>query len=91
MKYVSPLMLQLYSPQAEAVAVLLDVAPPGLAERIAAEARQVPGVLSLGPARLRQAAAQRMEKDKVEGSAPAKTQTAATSEASVVGQDRRSV
>lgn len=42
-------------------------------------------------ARLRQAAAQRMEKDKVEGSAPAKTQTAATSEASVVGQDRPSV
>jgi divalent metal cation (Fe/Co/Zn/Cd) transporter len=40
-----------------AVTVLLDVAPPGLAERIAAEARQVPGVLSLGPARLRQAGA----------------------------------
>jgi cation diffusion facilitator family transporter len=40
-----------------AVSVLLDVAPPGLAERIAAEARQVPGVVSLGPARLRQAGA----------------------------------
>jgi cation diffusion facilitator family transporter len=40
-----------------AVTVLMDVAPPGLAERIAAEARQVPGVLSLGPARLRQAGA----------------------------------
>jgi cation diffusion facilitator family transporter len=40
-----------------AVAVLLDVAPPGLAERIATEARQVAGVVGLGPARLRQAGA----------------------------------
>jgi cation diffusion facilitator family transporter len=40
-----------------AVIVLLDVAPPGLAERIAAEAGQVPGVQSLGPVRLRQAGA----------------------------------
>jgi divalent metal cation (Fe/Co/Zn/Cd) transporter len=40
-----------------AVVVLLDVAPPGLAERIAAEAAQVPGVQSLGPVRLRQAGA----------------------------------
>jgi cation diffusion facilitator family transporter len=40
-----------------AVVVLLDVAPPGLAEQIAAEASQVPGVQSLGPVRLRQAGA----------------------------------
>jgi cation diffusion facilitator family transporter len=40
-----------------AVVVLLDVAPPGLAERIAAEAAQVPGVQSLGAVRLRQAGA----------------------------------
>jgi cation diffusion facilitator family transporter len=40
-----------------AVVVLLDVAPPGLSERIAAEAAQVPGVQSLGPVRLRQAGA----------------------------------
>ncbi|MGD8792279.1 MAG: cation-efflux pump [Anaerolineae bacterium] len=40
-----------------AVVVLLDVAPPGLAEQIAAEAGQVPGVQSLGPVRLRQAGA----------------------------------
>ncbi|HSJ56455.1 MAG TPA: cation-efflux pump [Anaerolineae bacterium] len=40
-----------------AVVVLLDVAPPGLAERIASEAAQVPGVQSLGPVRLRQAGA----------------------------------
>ncbi len=40
-----------------AVAVLLDVAPAGLADRIAAEAAQVPGVQSLGPVRVRQAGA----------------------------------
>jgi cation diffusion facilitator family transporter len=40
-----------------AVVVLLDVAPPGLAEQIATEAAQVPGVESLGPVRLRQAGA----------------------------------
>jgi len=40
-----------------AVVVLLDVAPPGLSERIAAEAARVPGVESLGPMRLRQAGA----------------------------------
>ncbi len=40
-----------------AVVVLLDVAPPGLAEQIAVEAAQVPGVQSLGPVRLRQAGA----------------------------------
>jgi cation diffusion facilitator family transporter len=40
-----------------AVVVLLDVAPPGLSERIAAEAARVPGVQSLGPVRLRQAGA----------------------------------
>jgi cation diffusion facilitator family transporter len=39
------------------VVVLLDVAPPGLSERIAAEAVQVPGVHSLGAVRLRQAGA----------------------------------
>jgi cation diffusion facilitator family transporter len=38
-----------------AVALLLDVAPPGLAQLIAAEAASVPGVQSLGPVRLRQA------------------------------------
>lgn len=40
-----------------AIVVLLDVAPPGLAEQIAAEAGRVPGVQSLGPVRLRQAGA----------------------------------
>jgi cation diffusion facilitator family transporter len=40
-----------------AVVVLLDVAPAGLADRIAAEADQVPGVQSVGPVRLRQAGA----------------------------------
>ncbi len=40
-----------------AVVVLLDVAPPGLSERIAAEALEVPGVQGLGPVRLRQAGA----------------------------------
>ncbi len=40
-----------------AVVVLLDVAPPGLAEQIAGEAAAVPGVQSLGPVRLRQAGA----------------------------------
>ncbi len=40
-----------------AVVVLLDVAPPRLAEQIAAEAAQVPGVQSIGPVRLRQAGA----------------------------------
>jgi cation diffusion facilitator family transporter len=40
-----------------AVVVLLDVAPPGLSERIAAEATRVLGVQSLGPVRLRQAGA----------------------------------
>ncbi len=40
-----------------AVVVLLDVAPPGLSERIAAEALKVPGVQGLGPVRLRQAGA----------------------------------
>jgi cation diffusion facilitator family transporter len=39
------------------VSVLLDVAPPGLAEQIAAEASQVPGVQSAGPIRVRQAGA----------------------------------
>jgi len=40
-----------------AVVVLLDVAPPGLAEQIAVEASQVSGVQDLGPVRLRQAGA----------------------------------
>jgi cation diffusion facilitator family transporter len=40
-----------------AVSVLLDVAPPGLADRIAAEASQVPGVQSMGSVRVRQAGA----------------------------------
>jgi cation diffusion facilitator family transporter len=40
-----------------AVVVLLDVAPPGMAERIAAEATTVPGVQGLGEVRLRQAGA----------------------------------
>jgi divalent metal cation (Fe/Co/Zn/Cd) transporter len=40
-----------------AVVVLLDVAPPGLAERITAVAAQVPGVQGLGEVRLRQAGA----------------------------------
>jgi cation diffusion facilitator family transporter len=40
-----------------AVVVLLDVAPPGWDEQIAAEAARVPGVQSLGPVRLRQAGA----------------------------------
>jgi cation diffusion facilitator family transporter len=40
-----------------AVRVLLDVAPPGLADQIAVEAAQVPGVQSIGSVRLRQAGA----------------------------------
>ncbi len=40
-----------------AVSVLLDVAPPGLADRIATEAGQLPGVHSVGPVRVRQAGA----------------------------------
>lgn len=40
-----------------AIAVLLDVAPPGLADRIEDEARQVAGVQSVGPVRVRQAGA----------------------------------
>jgi len=40
-----------------AVSVLLDVAPPGLADQIAAQAGQVPGVQSVGPLRVRQAGA----------------------------------
>jgi len=40
-----------------AVSVLLDVAPPGLADRMSAEASQVPGVQSMGPVRVRQAGA----------------------------------
>jgi cation diffusion facilitator family transporter len=40
-----------------AISVLLDEAPPGLAERIGVEARKVPGVEGLGPLRLRQAGA----------------------------------
>ena len=40
-----------------AVGVLLDAAPPGLANQIAAEAQQVPGVESVGPVRVRQAGA----------------------------------
>jgi cation diffusion facilitator family transporter len=40
-----------------AVSVLLDAAPPGLADRIAAEAGQVAGVQSVGPVRVRQAGA----------------------------------
>ena len=40
-----------------AVAVLLDAAPAGLVERIAAEASQVPGVEAIGPVRARQAGA----------------------------------
>lgn len=40
-----------------AVSVLLDAAPFGLAERIAAEASQVPGVQTVGPVRARQAGA----------------------------------
>jgi cation diffusion facilitator family transporter len=40
-----------------AVSVLLDAAPPGLAERIVAEAGQVPGVQDVGPVRVRQAGA----------------------------------
>jgi cation diffusion facilitator family transporter len=39
------------------VAVLLDAAPPGLAERVAAKASQVSGVQSVGPVRVRQAGA----------------------------------
>jgi cation diffusion facilitator family transporter len=41
-----------------AVAVLLDAAPPGLADRIIDEARQVSGVESVGPVRVRQAGAE---------------------------------
>jgi divalent metal cation (Fe/Co/Zn/Cd) transporter len=40
-----------------AVAVLLDAAPPGLVEQIAAVAGKVPGVQSVGPVRVRQAGA----------------------------------
>lgn len=40
-----------------AVSVLLDAAPPGLAERINDEARSVAGVQSVGPVRVRQAGA----------------------------------
>jgi cation diffusion facilitator family transporter len=40
-----------------AVSVLLDAAPPGLADRIADEAGRVPGVQSVGPVRVRQAGA----------------------------------
>jgi cation diffusion facilitator family transporter len=40
-----------------AVAVLLDAAPPGLADQITAEAGRVPGVQGLGPVRVRQAGA----------------------------------
>jgi cation diffusion facilitator family transporter len=40
-----------------AVSVLLDVAPSGLADQLAAEAAQVPGVQSIGPLRVRQAGA----------------------------------
>jgi cation diffusion facilitator family transporter len=40
-----------------AVSVLLDAAPPGSIERVANEARQVPGVESVGPVRVRQAGA----------------------------------
>jgi cation diffusion facilitator family transporter len=40
-----------------AVSVLLDMAPPGLADQLAAEAGQVPGVQSIGPLRVRQAGA----------------------------------
>jgi cation diffusion facilitator family transporter len=40
-----------------AVSVLLDAAPPGLAERIAAEAGLVPGVQGVGEVRVRQAGA----------------------------------
>jgi cation diffusion facilitator family transporter len=39
------------------VSVLLDAAPPGLAEQITTEAGQVPGVQSAGPVRVRQAGA----------------------------------
>jgi cation diffusion facilitator family transporter len=41
-----------------AVSVLLDAAPPGLADRIVAEAGQVSGVESVGPVRVRQAGAE---------------------------------
>ena len=40
-----------------AVSVLLDAAPPGLADEISAQALQVPGVQSMGPVRVRQAGA----------------------------------
>lgn len=40
-----------------AVAVLLDTAPPGLAERIIAEAEHVPGVQTVGSARVRRSGA----------------------------------
>jgi cation diffusion facilitator family transporter len=40
-----------------AVSVLLDAAPPGLADRIAGEASQLPGVQGVGPVRVRQAGA----------------------------------
>jgi cation diffusion facilitator family transporter len=39
------------------IAVLLDSAPPGLVERMAAEAARVPGVQMVGPVRVRQAGA----------------------------------
>jgi cation diffusion facilitator family transporter len=42
----------------EAVSVLLDAAPAGLAEEIAASAGQVAGVQEVGPVRVRQAGAQ---------------------------------
>jgi cation diffusion facilitator family transporter len=42
----------------EAVSVLLDAAPPGLTERIASRAGQVPGVQRVGPVRARQSGAQ---------------------------------
>jgi cation diffusion facilitator family transporter len=40
-----------------AVAVLMDAAPPGLTERIVTEVRQMPGVESVGPVRVRQSGA----------------------------------
>jgi cation diffusion facilitator family transporter len=39
------------------VAVLLDAAPPGMAQHIAAQASHVPGVQGVGPVRVRQAGA----------------------------------
>ena len=40
-----------------AVAVLLDVAPPGLVDQISTQVAKVPGVQSVGPVRVRQAGA----------------------------------